>query len=239
VFKNTFATIRQLTAQRIMGDMLGSDYRSSRALNRAMVPLNDPTLRNATPETLGSLTLEELKAYQQTTIRPDLTTIVIVGDISSADARAVIEHWFGAWRAIGPTPITDLPSVPLNLASTLNVVDVSLEQDSVVLTEQLKLGRADADYYALQLGTQILDGGFYASRLYHDLRQTNGFVYGVDVDLSATSNRASYTIMYDCDPEKAPKVRAIVERDLNQMRTENVSAQELHQAKVCCCDKSH
>jgi zinc protease len=228
----TFATTRQLTAQRIMGDMLGSDYRSSHALNRAMVPRNDPTLRNATPETLGSLTLEELKAYQRTTVRPDLTTIVIVGDISSADARAVIEHWFGAWRASGPTPITDLPSVPLNLASTQNVVDVSLEQDSVVLAQQLKLGRADPDYYALQLGTQILDGGFYASRLYHDLRQTNGFVYGVDVDLSATSNRASYTIRYNCDPEKTPKVRAIVERDLNQMRTENVSDQELHQAKA-------
>jgi zinc protease len=229
---NTFGTTRQLTTQRITGNMLGSDYRSSRALNRAMVPLNDPTLRNATPESLGSLTLDELKVYQRATVRPDLTTIVILGDISPADARAVIEHWFGDWSAIGPAPITELPSVPLNLAATLNVVDVFLEQDSVVLAEQLNLGRSDPDYYTLQLGTQILDGGFYASRLYHDLRQTNGYVYAVDVDLSAASNRASYTIRYSCNPEKASKVRAIVERDLNQMRTENVSAQELHQAKA-------
>jgi zinc protease len=38
--------------------------------------------------------------------------------------------------------------------------------------------------------------------------------------------------MYNCNPDKAPKVRAIVERDLNQMRTENVSAEELHRAKA-------
>jgi zinc protease len=212
--------------------MLESDYRSSRALDRAMVPLNDPTLRNATPETLRSVTLDELKAYQRATIRPDLTTIVVVGDISSADARAVIEQWFGNWSATGPIPATELPSVPPNLASALSVIDVALEQDSVVLGEQLKLERSDPDYYALQLGTQILGGGFYASRLYHDLRQVTGYVYAVDVSLSATSTRASYTIRYDCNPEKAASVRAIIERDLNQMRTENVSPQELHQAKA-------
>jgi zinc protease len=228
----TFATARRQTIQRVTGDMLGSDYRFSRALDRAMVPPNDPTLRNATPETLGSLTLDDLKAYQRATIRPDLTTIVVVGGISSADAKAMIEQWFGNWSAIGPVPVTELPSVPLNLASALSVIDVTLEQDSVVLAEQLKLERSDPEYYALQLGTQILDGGFYASRLYHDLRQVTGSVYAVDVSLSAIGTRARYTIMYDCDPEKADDVRAIIERDLNQMRTENVSARELHQAKA-------
>jgi zinc protease len=228
----TFATARQLTMQRITGDMLGSEYRSFRALNHAMVPQNDPTLRNVTPETLGTLTLNELKAYQRATIRPDLTTIVIVGDISSADARATVEHWFGNWNAIGPTPITELPSIPLNLPSSLRVIDASLGQDLVVLAEQLQLERLNPDYYALQLGTQILNGGFYASRLYRDLRQTNGYVYGIDVALFADSNRSSYTIMYDCEPEKASQVRAIVERDLNQMGNQNVSAQELHRAKA-------
>ena len=31
----------------------------------------------------------------------------------------------------------------------------------------------------------MLGGGFYATRLYHDLRQVNGYVYNVGVSLDA------------------------------------------------------
>ena len=56
-------------------------------------------------------------------------------------------------------------------------------QDSVTLSEQLNLNRFDPDYYPLQLGNHVLGGGFYATRLYHDLRQVAGYVYTVDVSL--------------------------------------------------------
>ena len=41
----------------------------------------------------------------------------------------------------------------------------------------LTINQFDPQYYALQLGTHVLGGGFYATRLYHDLRQVNGYVY--------------------------------------------------------------
>ena len=78
----------------------------------------------------------------------------------------------------------------------------------------------------------MLGGGFYATRLYHDLRQVAGYVYNVDVSLSASKTRATYSVDYGCDPDKVSKARALIERDLNQMRTENVSDAELHQAKA-------
>jgi zinc protease len=84
----------------------------------------------------------------------------------------------------------------------------------------------------MQLGTHVLGGGFYATRLYHDLRQVAGYVYTVDVALSASKTRATYSVSYGCDPENVSKARALIERDLNQMRTENVSDSELHQAKA-------
>ena len=105
-------------------------------------------------------------------------------------------------------------------------------QDSVTLAEELSLNRFDPDYYPLQLGTHVLGGGFYATRLYHDLRQVSGYVYNVDVSLSASKTRATYSVTYGCDPDKVSKARGLIERDLNQMRTEEVSAAELHQAKA-------
>src|SRR6202042_1528900 len=112
------------------------------------------------------------------------------------------------------------------------VADAEAVQDTVYLAEQLQLNRFDPDYYPLQLGTHVLGGGFYATRLYHDLRQVAGYVYTVDVALHASKTRASYNVSYGCDPENVSKARQLIERDLNQMRTEPVSDAELHQAKA-------
>jgi zinc protease len=86
--------------------------------------------------------------------------------------------------------------------------------------------------YPLQLGNHVLGGGFYATRLYHDLRQVAGYVYSVDVSLRASKTRASYSVDYGCNPDNVSKARALIQRDLEQMRTENVSAGELQQAKA-------
>lgn len=105
-------------------------------------------------------------------------------------------------------------------------------QDSVYLAEQLSLDRFDPDYYPLQLGTHVLGGGFYATRLYHDLRQVAGYVYTVDVRLDASRTRASYAVVYGCDPSNVSKARNLIERDLDRMRTQDVTDAELHQAKA-------
>jgi zinc protease len=105
-------------------------------------------------------------------------------------------------------------------------------QDSVTLSEQLNLNRFDPDYYPLQLGNHVLGGGFYATRLYHDLRQVAGYVYTVDVSLRASESRAAYSVLYGCNPENVSKARALIQRDLEQMRTQDVSSAELQQAKA-------
>jgi zinc protease len=157
---------------------------------------------------------------------------VVIGDVSPEQARQVIEKWFGDWRAAGPKPDTTLPPIPINKPSAVNVADSEAVQDSVVLAEELNLNRFDPDYYPLQLGNHVLGGGFYATRLYHDLRQVAGYVYTVNVSLSASKTRASYSVDYGCNPENVSKARALIQRDLGQMRTEDVSPGELQQAKA-------
>jgi zinc protease len=77
-----------------------------------------------------------------------------------------------------------------------------------------------------------LGGGFYATRLYHDLRQVNGYVYTVGDTIAAGKTRATYTVNYACDAANVFKAAALVKRDLSQMQTEDVSAAELMQAKA-------
>jgi len=227
-----FSVVKDQTVQFVAGNLKSPGYRTSRALDIALLPSGDPTLREATPATLGTVTLDDVKQYHATTVRPDLTTIVVIGDTTPEEAKAVITKWFGDWKAEGPKPDTTLPAVPVNKASAANVPDPQAVQDSVVLAQQLNLNRFDPDYYPLQLGNHVLGGGFYATRLYHDLRQVSGYVYNVDVRMEASKTRASYSVTYGCDPDKVSKARALVQRDLDQMRTQDVTPDELHLAKA-------
>jgi zinc protease len=227
-----FAVVKDQTVQFVAGNLKSPGYRTSRALDIALLPSGDPTLREATPATLGTVTLDDVKQYHATTVRPDLTTIVVIGDTTPEEAKAVITKWFGDWKAEGPKPDTTLPAIPVNKPSAANVPDPQAVQDSVVLAQQLNLNRFDPDYYPLQLGNHVLGGGFYATRLYHDLRQVSGYVYNVDVSMEASKTRASYSVTYGCDPDKVSKARALVQRDLDQMRTQDVTPDELHLAKA-------
>jgi len=227
-----FTVVKDQTAQFVAGNLKSPGYRTSRALDLALLPANDPVLREVTPATLATVTLDDVKQFHAATVRPDLTTIVVIGDTTPDEAKAVINKWFGTWKAEGSKPDTTLPAIPVNKASAANVPDPQAVQDSVVLAQQLNLNRFDPDYYPLQLGNHVLGGGFYATRLYHDLRQVAGYVYNVDVSMEASKTRASYTVTYGCDPQNVSKARALVQRDLEQMRTQDVSADELHLAKA-------
>ncbi|MGA8159498.1 MAG: pitrilysin family protein [Acidobacteriaceae bacterium] len=230
--ERAFMITRQQTAQFVAGNLQSPGYRTSRALDMALLPAGDPVLREATPATVSKLTLDDVKQYHDSTLRPDLTTIVVIGDVTPEEAKTVVENWFGDWTSAGPKPNTDLPPVPENKPSAANVADSEAVQDSVSLAEQIDVNRFDPDYYPLQLGNQVLGGGFYASRLYHDLRQVAGYVYTVNVSFNASKTRGSYSVDYGCDPPNVSKARPLIVRDLNQMRTEDVSDADLRQAKA-------
>jgi zinc protease len=148
------------------------------------------------------------------------------------EARPVIEKWFGQWKGAGAKPAVTLPPVPLNGPAVFNVPDSSQVQDTVNLAHEVEINRFSPDYYALQLGDHVLGGGFYATRLYRDLRQKNGYVYNVNNTLRADETRAQYSVTYGCDPDNVSKARLLVEQDLAAMRTTNVSPAELQQAKA-------
>lgn len=227
-----FNVLKPQTAQFVAGQLRSPGYRAGHALNTALLPPKDPALRQMTPETVSSLSIDDVRQYYAKTIRPDLSTIVVIGDITPEEARSAIEKSFGQWKADSPKPEVDLPRVPPNKPSAQNVPDPTQLQDSVNLSETIPITRFDADYYPLQLGNHVLGGGFYATRLYHDLRQVTGYVYNVEVVLNAQKTRTVYTVAYGCDPQNVSKARQLIQRDLIAMQKENVTAAELQQAKA-------
>jgi zinc protease len=228
----SFTIAKRQVTQDIAGDETSPNYLAERALRKALLPLGDPALRLATKGTVNNLTLEQVVAYFRATVRPDMTTIVVAGDISAEDARLQLEQAFNEWQADGEKPDTVLPGIPANIRSSVHIADATSTQASVVLAEQITLSRSERDYYALMVGTQVLDGGFYASRLYQSLRRRTGYVYSVNVALNAYEERSTYSIEYDCEPQDLVRVRNIIEHEINTLSTKAISPSELTQAKA-------
>jgi zinc protease len=229
---NAFKIVQRQLADRMAGERQSPSYLAEHTLESALLAKNDPDLRRATSRSVSSLSLADVRNYYKRAFRPDLTTIVVVGNITPERAREVIERNFGNWKSRGRRRRTLPPPASTSQPSSTEVPNASRVQAEVTLAQTLQVPRSHPDYYTLNLGSQVLGGAFYASRLSRDLRENTGLVYDVSSTLEAEATRAFYIISYGCDPSNVSKVRAIVERDLKEMQTSAVPEETLKQAKV-------
>ena len=229
--QDEFAIVRQQTAQTLSGLLHSPDYLFKRAVQSAILPAADPSLRQPTPASVMTLKLEDVRAYYAAAYRPDLTTIVVAGDITPAQARVVVEHTFGGWKAIGPKPDIDLPTVALSKPAAEHVPDSTSLQDTVEVAETIDLPVTNPDRFNLMVGNTILGSGF-SSRLYRDLRVRTGYVYNVESQLDWTRTRSIYNASFGADPDKVSRARAALVADIKDLQANAVGDVELNRAKA-------
>jgi zinc protease len=217
--EDAFKIVQQRLAQTVAGELQSPDFLTRQAVNSALFPKTDPTLRHATPATVSALTLKDIKDYYQHVFRPDLATIVVIGNVTPEQGKTVIAKYFSGWKSVGPKPETDLPVAPPNKTAATAVPNARRVQDDVTLAETLTLNRFNSDYYALELGNHVLGGGFYATRYYRDLREKGGLVYTVSSSFNIGKTRGVYEVQYGCDPPNVSKAHHSVDRSTHRART--------------------
>lgn len=228
---DAFAIVKQQTIGQLTGAVQGPAYKAQRALDDALYPLGDPARRTATPQTVGGITLDDVKAYYAATYRPDMTSIVVVGDVTPEHARTVVENAFGSWTASGPAPDVYPPAVPRNAPSQAVIPATGRIQADVTLAQTLPLSYNSPDYPVLQLANAALSGGF-GSILYHDVREIHGYVYTVDSSVSGGHNRSLFRVSYGAFPQNTGPAQQLILRDLTAMQKTPLSADRLIRAKA-------
>lgn len=231
--KKAFKKQQLLHARQAAGRKSSPSFKFSRAVQKALLPNNDPALRLATFKTIGSLTHEELEQYYGKVYRPDMTTIVVVGDITPAKAKEAVKKYFGDWQAKGPSLELDYGPIPLSQKSHTLVPDSLKKQNKVVLAETLdsSMNYTNPDHFALELANYYLSGGFYATPLYRVLREKLGLVYNVGSSFDFDRNRATFSLYYGSYPDKVDEAREAAIKVLEDTLSEPLTAKELHLAK--------
>ena len=142
-----------------------------------------------------SLTPEALRTAHAQWIRPDNARITVVGDVTMAELKPMLERSFGAWRAPAlPRPAKALDAPVPSVQPRIVLIDRPGSPQSVIVAGRvLDLTGRDQDKEALDLANEVLGNGFL-SRLNLNLREDKGWSYGVRSIVSAPLGRRTLSL---------------------------------------------
>jgi zinc protease len=210
---------------------LQAGFEAQRLFDDALYPAGDPVLHVASERSIDAVTLDDVKAYDAQYVRPDLTTLVVVGDVDPAQVAQQVTAMFGDWSASGARPDPHLPPIPLPAPQTRIVTTAG--QDTTVELGSPALARTSPDYDSLSLANAIYGGnGSLDSRLFREVRERRGLVYGASSELSADRDRGTFTVSFSAVPSKIDAAEIVVRAELKRMQTDDVGADELARAKT-------
>ena len=131
--------------------------------------------KKGTPETLASITREDMKDYVNKNLIKDNISISVVGDITTGELSAVLDDIFGDLPSSSSR--NELRNTRVKNSGETVIVERDIPQ-SVVIFGHDGIKRDDADWYAATILFEILAGGF-GSRLTEEIREKRGLTYGV------------------------------------------------------------
>jgi len=226
-----FAALKAEQLGAVKGEIASPEHQAAVALNKALYPPADPAQRFPTPQTIGSIAPADVTRYYASVYRPDMTTIVVVGDVDPQHARSVITKYFGSWTATGPKPVVAMPAVPNNSAASAVVPDKERIQSQVQLVQVLSLTRNDPDYPTIAVANESLGAGG-SSILFHDVRDVHGLVYDVHTETDFRKHRSTFAIHFESDPSKIEQAQSLIMADLNALSTAGLQPDELARGKA-------
>lgn len=183
-----------------------------------------------TEESVGNITLEKCNNYYKTYFRPNVAYLAVVGDVTLAEIKPLIEKYLGSWQK-AEVPVANYPKPTAPAKTRLAIVNKAGAVQSVLnVTYPLDLKPGSDDAIKARVMNAILGGGSSA-RLFVNLREKHGYTYGAYSTLSSDELVGNFNAF--AKVRNAVSDSSITELlfELNRLKTQNVSKDELEGIK--------
>lgn len=182
-----------------------------------------------TPETLASITRDDLVAFHQKWFGANNAILAIVGDTTPEEAFAGAERAFGKWTKVEIPEAKPMDPPP----PTRRVVVV--DRPGAVQTEirvgNIGLPRRHRDYLALDMAIKIL-GGEGGNRLHRVLRTERGLTYGASADVNALLQSGDIVAETDTRSETTAETLRLIVDEFWRLQRQRVQERELSDAQA-------
>jgi zinc protease len=184
---------------------------------------------SGTPQSIASITRDDLASYHKKWFGPNNAILAIVGDVKPEEAFAGAERVFGSWARAEATPTK--PTEPPPPTRRLVIIDRPGAVQTEIRVGNIGLPRKHPDFLALDLATKIL-GGEGGNRLHRVLRSERGLTYGASADMHALKDSGDLVADTDTRSETTAEALRLVVDEMWRLQRQKVHPRELADAQA-------
>jgi zinc protease len=183
-----------------------------------------------TRESIGKISLNDLKTYYEKNFSPDISKILIAGNVTKEQALAALKPLETEWKA-KEVKVNSYP-VPKNPEkSQIYFVDVPGSRQSVIFIGYLALSRNDPDYVKADVVNYKL-GGAFTSILNEILREEKGYTYGASSYFQEMKTKAPFFATTSVRSDATFESVKIIKEEMEKYRN-GINEKDLQFVKDC------
>jgi zinc protease len=180
-------------------------------------------------ETIEGIKRNDLLRFYSDYFLTNNSIVSIAGDLTTDELNSLMKKYLSDWRKV------DLPLKTVSLLEGKKIkkvvkIERDLTQANIILG-QTGISRDNPDYYAISVMNYILGGGGFSSRLMQSIRDNMGLAYDVDSSFISNKEGGMFQVGVQTKNESANLVISEVLKQMERMRKEYVSAEDLSEAK--------
>ncbi|MFZ5431419.1 MAG: M16 family metallopeptidase [Bacteroidota bacterium] len=219
-------SISALTASENDGNYIANNVISSVVYGK-----DHPYGEVVTKESLNNIKRDQLVGYYNTYFRPNAAYLVIVGDITTKEAKKLSKKYFSSWKK------GDVPKhiYPTPQAPDANKVAFGSREGAVqsvlAVTYPINLKPGDPDAIKAGVMNSILGGGAFSGRLMQNLREDKAYTYGARSSLSSDRLVGSFSARTEVGNNVTDSALVEVLNEMTRMVKEKVDQPSLDLVK--------
>jgi len=175
---------------------------------------------------IKSITIDDCKNYYKTYFRPNISYLVMVGDITPDKAKEMANKYFGKWeRQDVPFKKFDNPSSPKGVRVVF-VEKPGAVQSVVKVIYPIEFPKGSEDVAAVTV-MQGVFGGAFSSRLNMNLREDKAYTYGARGSVRSDKYIGRFSAGASVRNEVTDSTVTQILFEMNKMISENITQEEL------------
>ncbi len=182
-----------------------------------------------TADSVKAITAGDLKALTQRLFGRDSLQIAVVGDITEADLKVLLDKTFGGLPAV--SGMAKVAETEVKRGPVVEVIDRDIPQ-SVMVFGFGGIKRDDPDFIPAYVMNFILGEGGFGSRLMEEVREKRGLTYGIYTSLVPLDHAGAVKGSVSTMNERAKETIDITRAEIARMASEGPTQQELDEART-------